>query len=153
MVKILTHLARANLYQQIAANTPAIAGVFAAILIHTTSMLVAHAQDFSYVKALIGAVMNVFEILLPITLGLAVLAFIWGMLQFIRAAGDDKTRADGRQKMVWSVLALFVAVSVWGFIGFIGSALNIGQGGRTVPPGVADEGDAPIPSSIIPPNT
>ena len=73
--------------------------------------------------------------LLPIVVALALLAFFWGLAQFIFASGDEGAKDEGKRRMIWGVVALFVMVSVWGLVGFVGSALGIqqGTGSGTVP--------------------
>ena len=60
-----------------------------------------------------------------IVVGLAFVFFFWGIAQFILNAADSKARADGRQKMIWGVIALFVLFSVYGLIRFIAANLGI----------------------------
>jgi len=55
---------------------------------------------------------------------LALLTFFWGLVKFItKVGGDAKAAAEGKTFMVWSVIALFVMVSIWGMIYFIGAQL------------------------------
>lgn len=71
--------------------------------------------------------------LTPLIIGIAVLAFFWFLVMFIvkgnKDAAEQKKSLAG---MGYSVLALFVMVSIWGLVGFFGSLFGIGQGG-TVP--------------------
>lgn len=76
---------------------------------------------------------------IPIAVGLALLAFFWGLAKFIFAGsgGDEESKAQGKSLMIWGVVALFVMAGVWGLVGFIGEALDIDtQGGDVVVPGV-----------------
>src|SRR3989344_5431264 len=58
--------------------------------------------------------------------GLAVIYFLWGMGQFIlKDAGNDKTREDGKKKMLWGIITLFVMVSLFGILNFISKTLDI----------------------------
>jgi hypothetical protein len=75
--------------------------------------------------------------LVPFAIGLAVLAFFWFLIEFIWKGRDDaaaKTRS--LSGMGYAVLALFVMVSIWGLVGFLGSILGVGQGGSVPVPGV-----------------
>ncbi len=56
---------------------------------------------------------------------LALVFFFWGMGQFILHSGDQKARDEGKQKMVWGVVALFVMFSIMGILWFIGNTLAI----------------------------
>ncbi|TAL49575.1 hypothetical protein EPN83_00310 [Patescibacteria group bacterium] len=90
--------------------------------------LVALAAPLSNVQQLIQALGNVVDILLPIVVAIALLAFFWGLASFIFAAGDEEKRDKGKQIMKWGLIALFVMVAVWGIVSFIGNALGIGIG-------------------------
>ncbi len=67
----------------------------------------------------------------PLLVGLALLAFFWFLINFIWLAKDNP---EGQQKsmkgMGMSILALFVMVSIWGIVNFIGAISGIGQGGK-----------------------
>ncbi len=59
---------------------------------------------------------------------LAIVGFLWGMVQFIWAArqGDGgKGVKEGKQFMLWGLIALFVMFSVWGIITWAQSILNL----------------------------
>jgi hypothetical protein len=80
--------------------------------------------------------------LVPFAVGLAVVAFFWFLIVFIwKGAGDPKERSSSLAGMGYSILALFVMVSIWGLVGFIGSMFGISQGGNVPIPGV------PIPGN------
>jgi len=72
--------------------------------------------------------------LIPITIALALLFFLWGLVMFIKNSGDSAAREEGKQKMFWGVVALFVMVSVWGLVTFLGKTLGIESGGSLTPP-------------------
>ena len=75
--------------------------------------------------------------LVPFAVGLAVLVFFWYLIQFIIKGNEDADKKTASMKgMGYSILALFVMVSIWGLIGFLGSMFGIGQGGNVPIPGV-----------------
>lgn len=72
------------------------------------------------VKSLITAVGGLINPLIAILTGLALLAFLWGLVRFIfSVGGDEKAVEEGKRIMKWGIIALFVFVSVWGIISFI----------------------------------
>ena len=78
------------------------------------------------VKDLILAVGRLINPLIAISVGLALLAFFWGLAKFIfRVGGDEKAVDDGKRIMKWGLVALFVIVSVWGIIRFMQSELGL----------------------------
>lgn len=63
-------------------------------------------------------------------IGLAVLAFFWYLVQYIWK-GDESPgkRQEGLKGMGYSILALFVMVSIWGIIALMANILGTGVGG------------------------
>lgn len=56
-------------------------------------------------------------------LAAAVIFFLWGVFQFVMAAGDDEARAKGRNHIIYGIIGIAVMVSVWGLVTFLtGSA-------------------------------
>jgi len=49
----------------------------------------------------------------------ALLVFIYGIVQFISKAGDEKAREQGKQAIIWGLVGMFIMVSVFGIIRFI----------------------------------
>ena len=66
--------------------------------------------------------------IVPILMSLAMLVFIWGVLKFIRNAGDEGERETGKQVMLWGLIGLFVMASVWSLVAILsGGAVSIPQ--------------------------
>ena len=66
--------------------------------------------------------------LIPLIIGLAVIAFMWGLIQYI-SAGDDSKKAEAKSAMIYGIIILFVMVSIWGIVKilqdtFIGESQN-----------------------------
>jgi hypothetical protein len=75
------------------------------------------------IDAASGAITNV---LIPLAFALCLLYFFWGVVKYIRTgAGSDKGAEEGKRIMIWGIVGLFVAVSIWGIITFIQSELGI----------------------------
>ena len=93
----------------------------------------ASAQPFDGIKGLLGGVSSVIDLLIPIVVGLALVAFFWGLVKFIYNAGSDTKREEGKQVMLWGIIALFIIVSIWGIIGFIQGELGLTPGTLQAP--------------------
>ena len=78
--------------------------------------------------------------LLPILVTLAVVLFFWGLAVFIFSAGNEDGRERGKQIMIWGVIALFIIVSIWGIVAFLGNLFGIEQGGSAPVPNVGAPG-------------
>jgi len=95
--------------------------------------LLASAQD---VTSLIDKIQEWVSLLTPVVVGIALLAFFWGLAKFIFNSGNEEKKSEGKNIMIWGVIALFVMVSVWGIVGAIGDTLDIEQGGTIPVPSV-----------------
>ena len=59
------------------------------------------------------------EIINPIIallFALAVIYFLWGVIQYIRNSGDAQKRADGVKHITWGIVGLVIMVSVFGIL-------------------------------------
>jgi uncharacterized membrane protein YqhA len=96
------------------------------ITIFIASATVAQAQNFDWFKNLVFEIKDLVQISIPVLVVLALALFIWGVVQFIFTAGDEKVRGEGKKKIAWGVVGLFVIVSVWGLVAFISEITDIG---------------------------
>lgn len=80
---------------------------------------------------LLKSVKDIMNMIIPIMAGVAVIYFFYGMGQFILHAGEEKVREEGKQQMIWGVVALFIIFSIMGIVNFIGSATGITPGSGT----------------------
>lgn len=78
---------------------------------------------FAQLKSIAAIIVNLLNASVGLIMGLSLVAFIIGLVRFIATAGDDKSRADGKQMMVWGTISLFVMVSVWGLVNIIKATL------------------------------
>ncbi len=95
------------------------------------------------VGGLIRSILNFFSDVVnfagPFLIAVALLAFFWSLIKFLFES--DKTK-ESKDFLVWSIIILFVMVSIWGIIAFFQSNLGIGDGRdlvntpRVVVPGI-----------------
>lgn len=78
-------------------------------------------------KGLLVSSISLIDLLIRVSFGLGLLLFFWGAGQFILHSGEDKARTEGRNRMIWGIVALFVMASIYGILGFIGSTVGIGS--------------------------
>lgn len=103
------------------------------VLIGGVKVSIACPGDSAFSNKAIGLInlaQTVVSRLVPLLIGLAVLAFFWFLVEYIWKGKDDPEEyTKGRAGMFYSVVAIFVMVSIWGIIGLIGSIFGVGQGG------------------------
>jgi heme/copper-type cytochrome/quinol oxidase subunit 4 len=64
-------------------------------------------------------ILPLFDSAIGLIMTIATLVFVVGVVRFIYAAGDDKSRSEGRWFMVWGLIALLCMVAVWGIVRII----------------------------------
>jgi len=84
------------------------------------------------IQELIVTFSTILAIIVPFLIALAVVFFLWGVLQFITAGGDEEKRATGRDTMIYGIIAIFVMVSIWGLVNILEGTFNLG--GQASPP-------------------
>jgi len=94
--------------------------------------------DLGTLKSLIRSVGGIIDILIPIAFAAGLLFFFWGLAMYIASAGNEEKKAEGRNIMIWGVVALFVMSSVWGLVNFIGGSLNLNNQTPEIP-GILDD--------------
>ena len=83
----------------------------------------ASAQDLGNLTRLVGAIGGIVTMALPIVMGIALLVFIWGLVKFIWGGADVK--AEGKNLMIWGIVALFIMVAIWGIVNFLAEAVGV----------------------------
>ncbi|MEK7175867.1 MAG: hypothetical protein AAB695_00640 [Patescibacteria group bacterium] len=81
-------------------------------------------QNFS---ELIGIFVDLIKLAIPVVAGLALLVFFKGLAAFIAKSGDEKSHAEGKNLMIWGLIALFVMVSIWGIISVLSGEFGFGS--------------------------
>lgn len=68
---------------------------------------------------LIDVFSKIFGKIIPFFMVLATVIFLWGVITYITAGGEEEKISSGRTYMLWGVIALFVMIAVWGLVGVI----------------------------------
>ncbi len=63
--------------------------------------------------------------IIPLTVALALLIFLWGVLLYIKNSEDVEKREEGRQFMLFGIIGLAVMVSVWGLVQILTNTLGV----------------------------
>ena len=69
---------------------------------------------------------------IPVLFSLALVVFIWGVIQYIMGANDQTKREEGRKFIIWGIIGLLVITAIWGIVGILGA--TVGTGGVSAPP-------------------
>lgn len=63
--------------------------------------------------------------LIPLLFAVAILVFIWGVVQFIAHADNEEKRTQGRNFMVYGIISLFVMVTIWGLVNVLSNTFGV----------------------------
>ena len=99
-------------------------------------LVLAQTPNFGVLTGIVNGIGGLVTILTPIVVALALLFFFWGLAKYILSAGDEESKAAGKNIMIWGIIALFVMISVWGLVQFLGATFGIDQGATITPPKV-----------------
>jgi hypothetical protein len=94
-------------------------------------------EAFQTANTLLAYVLLIVQQLTAIAFGAILLFFFWGLAKFILGGAEDKKVA--RNMMIWGVVALFIAASIWGIVRLMQDSLGVGQ-----------DKTMEIPSAILP---
>ena len=77
---------------------------------------------------------NILNKLVPLSIGFAFVGFLWFLVIFIWKSVDNPTeRQKAKEGIMWSIIALFVMMSVWGIVAWLANLLGTGVGGSMPP--------------------
>lgn len=74
---------------------------------------------------LLSLTLSIINALLPVLLALASIIFIWGVVTYITAAGDEEKRKKGQQRIIYGLIGLFVLVAFWGIVNVAVTTLGL----------------------------
>lgn len=86
----------------------------------------------SGIKNLLVTASGVIADLTIIIIALAVLVFLWGVLQYVVAKDEDKQK-EARGVMLSGIIAIFVMVSIAGLVNLLGDSLDLNKTPLTPP--------------------
>jgi hypothetical protein len=93
------------------------------------------------IEGLIGKIRDIMNLVNPLLMVIVFAVFLWGIIKFITAAGDENKRKEAKNYIIYGLIGIFVLIAWWGIIQIV---LNTFFGGSSGSPGSS-------PSSPIPP--
>jgi hypothetical protein len=88
-----------------------------------------HAQAPT-ITAIVFSLRTVVDNFIGAAVAVALLVFVWGVVSTMigmnsGSSGSEKAITEGKQRMVWGVVGLFVIVSIWGLVGLLGQLFDV----------------------------
>lgn len=74
---------------------------------------------FTYITCTIN------KTVIPLIFAIAMVTFIWGVVQFALNADDTEKKAKARDFMIWGIIGLTVMIGVWGLVKVLGATFGL----------------------------
>lgn len=84
-------------------------------------------MQFGTLDAALASISNFIDRLIPLIISIALILFLIGIVQYVTAGGDEEKRSAARGMIIFGIIALFVMVSVWGFVNILSRTFFAGQ--------------------------
>lgn len=99
-------------------------------------------------KALVSKIItNIFDPLVLLIVGLALIYFLIGVLKYIQSVGDDTKRKEGTTMITYGIIALFVMGAVWGLVRVVEKTFDLPDTGTPIrPPTLSGSSSTPPPA-------
>jgi len=94
--------------------------------------ILAFAQNLTVATQTIGKVVNA---IIPIVGALLLIYFFWGVAQYVSAGGDEEKRGQARNMMIYAVIGMFVAFSIFGLVGVLRNTFGVADTKTMILPG------------------
>ena len=80
-------------------------------------------------------VKSLMDLFIPIFVTLGLLYFLVGLTEYILSSSEGG-QTEGRNRIIYGILGLFVMVAVWGLVGVVANTFGIQGGGSVSLPSV-----------------
>ena len=95
--------------------------------------VMALAQPLAKVDGLVVAIGKIIAKIIPIMFALAIIYFFWGIITYIKSAGDPDEAAKGKSIMIYGVIGIAVMVSIYGLVFWLQETLGIDPAKTSLP--------------------
>jgi heme/copper-type cytochrome/quinol oxidase subunit 4 len=73
-------------------------------------------------STIVQSIVSLINLTVAVLVALAVVVFFVGLVRYIRESGDAKGHAEAKERITWSLIAIFVLVSIWGILALMNTA-------------------------------
>lgn len=80
----------------------------------------------------LNALYALFNQAIPYLIAIAVLFFLWGVLQYVINAADAEKRKAGQDAIIYGIIGIVVMLSFWGLVGFVQNSFGLGSGNNQI---------------------
>lgn len=98
--------------------------VFYTALLFAPSLAFAD-TNLNGISQLVSSIGGIVAKIIPLMFAIAIVYFFWGLVQFLRGAGDPKMHDAGKAHMIYGVIAIAVMVSIYGLVAWLQTNLGV----------------------------
>jgi len=78
----------------------------------------------AFAKVVDPIISNIVYPLLALLFGVAMLVFVWGVLQIVLHSDNEDARTKGKMTMTWGTVGIVIMVSAWGIIYLVSNTIK-----------------------------
>lgn len=82
----------------------------------TTLFLTPFLAYAATVETILGQIRSILNLVAPILMVLATIVFLWGIVRYVTAGGDEDKLKEGRQFIIFGLVGLFIMIAAWGIV-------------------------------------
>jgi hypothetical protein len=79
------------------------------------------------IEDIFGAAGNIVTQIIQLLLVVGTVVFMWGVVRYVGAGGDEEKVREGRNLMMVGIIGLAIMISVWGIVKLVTTSFNIGS--------------------------
>lgn len=71
---------------------------------------------------IVNTIVSLINLIIGVLSALAIVVFFIGLVRYIRESSDAHGHGEAKERIVWSLVAIFVLFSVWGILALMSTA-------------------------------
>lgn len=87
------------------------------------------------INTALDQVKTILNLVIGLLFVLVTLYFIWGVVKYVMAAGDEGKIKDGKQHMLWGIIGMAVMAGAWGLARVLLDTFGVSSTGIPTGPG------------------
>ncbi|MDP2669313.1 MAG: hypothetical protein Q8P07_05835 [bacterium] len=97
-----------------------------------TPVLAFAADDIAGIFSTMTTILN--SSVIPFLFLVATVIFLYGVITYLTAGGDEEKASNGKKYIIWGVIALFAMIAIWGIVWAVSNTFSLpGSGIPTEP--------------------
>ncbi len=83
------------------------------------------------IEGIICKIGDLLAIVIPILITLAVILFIWGVIQYV-ISDDEEAKSKGRDRIIFGLIGFVAIISLWGLVKILTNTFGIETGPQNI---------------------